>query len=556
MPIGAEPFCKTARPGSGGQNGGLTMRILDAETKGDVQAVIDANRTQLGGIPGFVSAEPGFPIIDGAVHKEPSIIVFVAQKKPETHLLPEERVPRQIGPYRVAVMQADPLRQVVHLMADSAIADAVEDSASKLTYKHLPGDPIDKPFKVSRPMLCHVGPDAGWPVLKPFLEATEHTLSVAMYDFNADYIAKSFIETVRDKDLKVVLTWDDGMTAPETKIRKKLRTTLKDNLDGWIVRCGGGRRFPNAYHEKVAVRDSSAFWLSSGNWSTRSQPEIDPIGKPATAKGMYSKANREWHVIVEDGPLAKLFEKYIKHDRDNSEAEAEAGVTGVELDQEEVPRLPDLFVPVDTLFDAAELADTPTPVAPEILPATPRDIDVIPLLTPDNYIGHIRKLINSTKRSIYLQYAYITYSDRDIDKDFTAMLVSLANLSNSPNMDVRIIVGSAGAADKIRMLVEAGFKETVFRTQGNIHNKGIVVDGETVLVSSANWSGDGVLRNRDAGLIIHDKDIAGYYQNVFLYDWENRANAFIEDDPPVTIATPGAETPPGMVRMSWRDYYG
>jgi phosphatidylserine/phosphatidylglycerophosphate/cardiolipin synthase-like enzyme len=303
---------------------------------------------------------------------------------------------------------------------------------------------------------------------------------------------------------------------------------------------------------------------------------------------MYSKANREWHVIVEDAPLAKLFEKYIKHDRDDSEAEAKAGVTGAELDQEEVPRLPDLFVSVDTLFDAAELADTPTPVAPQILPATPRDIDVIPLLTRayrvrshqepstprtvgleqaaceatgratalDNYIGHIRKLIDSTKRSIYLQYAYITYSDKEIDKDFTAMLESLAKLSNGPNMDVRIIVESTGAADKIRLLVQAGFKEAVFRTQGNIHNKGIVVDGETVLVSSANWSGDGVRRNRDAGLIIHDKEIAGYYQNVFVYDWENRANAFIEDDLPVTIATPGAETPPGMVRMSWRDYYG
>src|SRR5207244_1028868 len=176
-----------------------------------------------GEIPGFVSAEPGFPIIDGTVHKEPAIIVFVAQKKPPTHLLPEERAPRQIGPYRVAVMQADPLRQVVNLMADSAIADSVEDSASNLTYKHLPGDPIDKPFKVSKPMLCHVGPDAGWPVLKPFLEATERTLSVAMYDFNAEYIAKTFIETVRDKGLKAVLTWDDGMTAPATKIRKTLR---------------------------------------------------------------------------------------------------------------------------------------------------------------------------------------------------------------------------------------------------------------------------------------------------------------------------------------------
>ena len=72
--------------------------------------------------------------------------------------------------------------------------------------------------------------------------------------FNADYIAKIFIETVRDKNLKVTLTWDDGMTAPETRIRKKLRKTLKGNLDGWIVRCGGGRQFANAYHEKVAVQ--------------------------------------------------------------------------------------------------------------------------------------------------------------------------------------------------------------------------------------------------------------------------------------------------------------
>ena len=117
-------------------------------------------------------------------------------------------------------------------------------------------------------------------------------------------------------------------------------------------------------------------------------------------------------------------------------------------------------------------------------------------------------------------------------------------------------MGNGGAADKIRKLVEAGFKETVFRTQGNIHNKEIVVDGETVLVSSANWSGDGVLRNRNAGVIIHDKEIASFYQNVFLYDWDNRANSYIEDDPPVTIAGPDAETPPGMVRISWRDYYG
>ena len=60
------------------------MRIFDATTKNAVQAVIDLNRTQLSQVPGFISAEPGFPIIDGTVHKEPAVIVFVEHKKPPT----------------------------------------------------------------------------------------------------------------------------------------------------------------------------------------------------------------------------------------------------------------------------------------------------------------------------------------------------------------------------------------------------------------------------------------------------------------------------------------
>lgn len=532
------------------------MKILGQQTKAEVRAVIDAYLAQLSQIPGFVAAEPGFPIIDGTVHKEPAVIVFVSQKRPPTSVLVEERVPRQLGPYRVAVMQADPLRQVTTLMSDEPIADNLADSASGLTYQPIAGNPIDATFKVKKPVLCHVGPDAGWPVLGPFLEATQRTLSVAMYDFNADYIAKTFIETVRDNDLKVTLTWDDGMTAPETTIRTKLRNKLADNLDGWIVRCGGSRRFASAYHEKVAVRDSESFWLSSGNWSTRSQPDIDPIGTPSEARGMYSKGNREWHIIVEDKGLAKIFERYIKHDRDASEAESEAGEAGVELDAEAAARFPDLFVPLDELFDVEDLADTPTPIGPQVLPSQAGEFDVMPLLTPDNYIARIMELIDGAQRSIYLQYSYITHSEKEIDRKFTEMLEKLAELSNKPNFDMRIIVGRTSAADKIRKLVEAGFSETVFRSQTNVHNKGIVVDGERVLVSSANWSGDGVLRNRDAGLIIFNKEIAGYYQDAFVFDWENRANAFIEDDPQVMIAREGEETPAGMVRMSWRDYYG
>src|SRR5262249_38009374 len=159
---------------------------------------------------------------------------------------------------------------------------------------------------------------------------------------------------------------------------------------------------------------------------------IDPIGNPASAKGMYGKGNREWHVIIEDEPLASVFELYIKHDRDGSEAEAKAGAPGMELDMAATAQFPDLFVPIAPLVGTADAAPAAKPVRPAVLPSTPRNVEVLPVLTPDNYIAHIMKLFDEAERSIYLQYAYITYSDKPVDKPFTAMLKKLAELSYRP----------------------------------------------------------------------------------------------------------------------------
>ena len=202
--------------------------------------------------------------------------------------------------------------------------------------------------------------------------------------------------------------------------------------------------------------------------------------QPATAKGMYSKATASGMSSSRTAP-GQAFRKIYQARPRQFGSRGGGRSDGVpNLTSAEAPRLPDLFVPIEHAFRRRRVAATPTPVAPEILPATARDIDVIPcpdtrqLHRPHQEADRLRR-----KRSIYLQYAYITYSDEGHRQGFHRDARTVANLSNSPNMDVRIIVGSAGAADKIRMLVEAGFKETVFRTQGNIHNKGIVVDGET-----------------------------------------------------------------------------
>ena len=63
------------------------------------------------------------------------------------------------------------------------------------------------------------------------------------------------------------------------------------------------------------------------------------------------------------------------------------------------------------------------------------------------------------------------------------------------------------------------------KIQNNVHNKGIVVDATTVLVSSQNWSTDGTLYNRDAGVILRNAQAAQYYQQIFLHDWQHLATA-------------------------------
>ena len=52
-----------------------------------------------------------------------------------------------------------------------------------------------------------------------------------------------------------------------------------------------------------------------------------------------------------------------------------------------------------------------------------------------------------------------------------------------------------------------------------IHNKGILVDDDRVLVSSINWNQNSVMNNREAAVVVQSKDIHDYYETIFEKDW-------------------------------------
>jgi hypothetical protein len=270
-------------------------------------------------------------------------------------------------------------------------------------------------------------------------------------------------------------------------------------VDTWI--------FPSAYHIKVAVRDSKAFWLSSGNWNNSNQPDIDPVNDPQGAAATLKISDRDWHVIVQHEKLAELFEAYLQNDLQvaaRNQASAPRSALAADaltaLIQPEVPaqsRIPQQFF------------------APRTITA---NMKIQPVLTPDNYAPIILQLINSATRTLYMQMPYITPASTAEGAVLAGLIAAIAAKVRA-GLDVRLILSSFAKVATLEQLQAMGIDNAIIRIQNNLHNKGIIVDSSVVAIGSQNWSAPGVTTNRDATLVIFNDQAAQYWQEIFVHDW-------------------------------------
>ena len=126
-------------------------------------------------------------------------------------------------------------------------------------------DPVTGPMVIT----CHVSPDAGWDVLRPFLEETRRSMTLGMYDFTAPHIYRAMRSLLRDSDVEWRQTLDFGESLPladdvdspkaedkpEASINRGLSRVARERFETAFARTGAGETFASAYHIKVAVRD-------------------------------------------------------------------------------------------------------------------------------------------------------------------------------------------------------------------------------------------------------------------------------------------------------------
>jgi PLD-like domain len=407
---------------------------------------------------------------------------------------------------------------------------ALQAHAKKPQIPYVPAadTPLDS-VTTTTTITAHVSPDAGLATLQAFLDGTQQSLVVGMYDFTSGRILEKFTKDLGPtKTLQMVLdnpapnpTRDQTDTQTVDELNRSLgnRTKIVRALDradvfasAWI--------FPYAYHIKVIVRDGTAFWLSSGNLNNSNQPDL--ASPPHTE-------DRDWHVIIEDQGLTQTFLAYLNQDFNSASqhqadqtSELRTAVTDAHAKLAAEANPP----PAETLTPA-KTARVPAKVFKNI------NVKITPLLTPDKlpddetkgqYLTNILQLISSAQKKLYIQLQYIEASSGSGDYD--TLLRTIAARVQA-GVDVRLIESLQYGEKWAEKMKSAGVDLTAnIRLQPDVHNKGFVVDSHIAVVSSQNFSPAGIEQNRDAGVIIESPEIAKYFEPIFLADWNNKAKPF------------------------------
>jgi hypothetical protein len=409
-------------------------------------------------------------------------------------------------------------------------------------------EPVAEQMKVT---IC-VSPEAGWSELEKFLRGVQTHLLVGMYQFTAPHIFDALKAAVSEpgRGLKLIVhpvperpptAGVKSKDRPEPELFDELKRLLADRFQLAWATIGKEGLWASAYHIKVAVRDGQALWASSGNWQSSNQPAVYPfLPNAELPKGFQRKYNRDYHAIIENTTLARIYETYLARDYELAFTEGKP---------KEESR-PDLFVGEEP-EEPVDFAMPPVFFPPLQLD---RHVRVQPLLTPDNYAYAALELIRSAKKYVWFQNQYINFRDTGDDFEPFQNLVAALKQKIDEGREVRIICRDLMKQESVDILLALDFPRDCMRFQPACHNKTIIVDGERVMLGSHNWSNEGVVSNRDSSLIFHDAEIAGYLAKIYEYDWERLANGKPTHSRP-RVASPGEPTPPNMRRARHSEHH-
>jgi phosphatidylserine/phosphatidylglycerophosphate/cardiolipin synthase-like enzyme len=360
------------------------------------------------------------------------------------------------------------------------------------------------PISIASSQVSHleaaVSPDCSYRLVKAAIDAAHEEVCLYIYNVSADHLL-DLLRDAKARGVRIRLMYDVTDTrGGERNALASLGVELKE------APSAGDRKVFTVCHQKFAVIDSATLLIGSANWAGTAFPEV-------TIPGRFKKGNREWVIRIDEPSLATWFRALFEADWDIPALVQPGGLVAAPPVPLEPTFVPALLVEMpDEIFDTKRI-DLAEPCK------------VTPILSPNNYLTLARKLIDEATASIDIEQQYIVAGGPDTE----ALLAALERRRDE--LTIRIIVSPAfrnvGGPDSWERTVDslAAFhledrlRAMNLRFYTHLHNKGLIVDREKVIVSSTNWSENSIARAREAGVLIESPAVASYYAVVFDFDW-------------------------------------
>lgn len=349
-----------------------------------------------------------------------------------------------------------------------------------------------------------VSPDCSFNTIVNELRSANESIFINIYEFTDPFLCDELIAALlRNVSVNIFLEGSPigGITDEEKYILNR------------ILNYGGKIRFivndieKDVYarytfnHGKYIIIDNETLIVESCNWAKTGIPKNPTYG------------NREWGIIVKGKSVAGYFLDVFLEDWDEKRCDIYS------FKEMNLSVSPDFYLDESTswgfhkpLFESESYIGNYT---------------IIPVLSPDNSKIAICKMIDKSIESIYIEQLYIY---KDWSSGISPFVEKLVNKAKN-GVDVKVILNYNPNYDETNKRInitktfleenkiEVKFVYTNWSIFSNIHNKGLIVDNKSVLISSINWNENSVMRNREVGIIINDCEVAKYYKNVFFYDW-------------------------------------
>lgn len=366
------------------------------------------------------------------------------------------------------------------------------------------------------PATAIVSPDHGDGPLLAFLESAIMSIDLGLYTLTSDRIASVLADAAsRGVSVRILL---EG--APVGGIERE-----GQRIVGGLLAAGAQVRFLSGgddvvkryryLHAKYAIVDGTSAWIGSENFGEAGFP---PYGNPG---------NRGWSVVMEDPPVARSLRSVFVADFDPRRRDSRAA--------EEPPGVLDSPPPI-----ARWLSPKPTP---------PRDVRLV--IGPDMSLdpAGLLGVLATAEERIWVEAFYLEAAWDGGPNPFLEAVFEAARRGVS----VRLLLDGSwwstpdeedGNDERVSELNERArelgvdFEARLLEPRGRIerlHNKGLVVDGRVVFVSSMNWAETSATENREVGVLLEDPALAAIFEAAFGEDWGDAPGTRGWLDEPVSL---------------------